>query len=58
MIPYKGKAKRIHKVLTEGLRSAMSYVGANNLEEFYKNAQFVRVTSNGLIEAHPHLMKH
>ena len=57
MIPYKGKAKRIHKGLIEGLRSAMSYVGANDLAEFYKNAQFVRVTSNGLIEAQPHLMK-
>jgi len=57
MIPYKGKTKRIFGALTDGIKSAMSYVGATTLEEFSKKVQFVKVTSNGVLEAHPHLMR-
>lgn len=56
MIPYKGKTKRIFNALIDGIKSSMSYVGAMSLEEFYEKAKFVTVTSNGVIEAQPHLM--
>ena len=54
IIPYKGKVKRIVNDINDGLRSAMSYVGANNIEEFQKNASFVQVSQAGQIEAKPH----
>jgi IMP dehydrogenase len=37
-----------------GLRSGMGYVGAGNLRELAEKARFVRITSAGLIESHPH----
>ena len=40
MIPYKGSAEWIINDLVGGLRSAMSYVGAKNIQEFQKKAQF------------------
>lgn len=56
LIPYKGKAKRILDDITDGLRSSMSYVNANNLTEFRLNSEHVVITQNGLIEAKPHLL--
>jgi len=35
-----------------GLRSGMTYANATNLAELRQNAQFVRVTSNGVAEGH------
>ncbi len=32
----------------------MGYVGAANLNELVKKAQFVRITNNGLRESHVH----
>ena len=37
-----------------GLRAAMGYVGAKDLEEFHEKAQFVRISSAGLRESHVH----
>ena len=34
-VPYKGKVKRIISDVIDGLKSSMSYVGVNNLEEFH-----------------------
>jgi IMP dehydrogenase len=56
LVPYKGKIKRILDEMTYGLSSAMSYVGAYNIEEFRVQSTFVRVTQNGMIEAKPHLL--
>ena len=52
--PYKGKVKRIVNDINDGLRSAMSYVGANTIEEFWNNSEFIEVTYAGQIEAQPH----
>jgi len=56
MIPYKGKVKRITCALIDGIRSSMSYVNALTIKEFQRKAKFVKVTPNGVREAHPHLM--
>jgi len=56
LIRYKGKVKRLVDDIDEGLKSAMSYVNANNLNEFRSNSDFVKVTQNGMIEAKPHLL--
>jgi IMP dehydrogenase len=55
-IPYKGKVKRIVQDIISGLRSSMSYVGANNIEEYQSKCEFVKVTNAGIIEAKPHLL--
>lgn len=43
--------------LSDGLSSSMSYVGAHNIKEFQKKVKFVRITSSGLAEAHPHILR-
>ena len=55
-ITYKGKVKRIVNDIMDGLRSSMSYVGAKNILEYQVKCDFVRVTSNGVTEAKPHLL--
>jgi IMP dehydrogenase len=51
---YRGPVEKIVYQLTGGLRSGMGYLGAKNLTELVKNAQFVRITGAGIKESHPH----
>ena len=37
-----------------GLRSAMGYTGSKDIQTMNDDAQFVQITSAGLIESHPH----
>jgi IMP dehydrogenase len=37
-----------------GLRSGMGYVGCADIGELRTESQFVRITSAGLRESHPH----
>ena len=52
-VPYKGPVYDIIYQLIGGLRSGMGYCGARTIQELW-NARFVRITSNGVIENHPH----
>ena len=53
-VAYKGRlADAIHQ-LVGGLRSGMGYVGAANLDELVEKARFVRISSAGYVESHPH----
>ncbi|MER3603116.1 MAG: IMP dehydrogenase, partial [Thermus sp.] len=54
MVPYKGPVADVLYQVVGGLRSAMGYVGAKDIETFRAKARFVRVTMAGLIESHPH----
>ena len=54
LVPYQGEVAKVLHQLLGGVKSAMSYLDATDLEEFRRNAAFVRVTSAGLIENHPH----
>lgn len=54
MIESKGPVKNIVSDIMDGVRSSMSYVGACTLDEFRQKAEFIRITSAGLTEAHPH----
>ena len=56
LVPFKGKAERIVGDILDGLRSSMSYVGAETITEFQAKARFIRVTNAGMIEARPHLL--
>ena len=40
--------------LIGGLRASMGYLGAATVEDVRQQAQFVKVTSAGVTEAHPH----
>jgi IMP dehydrogenase len=52
--PYKGTlASELHQ-LVGGMRSGMGYVGAETIPEFKERARFVRVSSAGQTEGHPH----
>jgi IMP dehydrogenase len=53
-IPYKGGVKFIVNGLLDGIKSALSYGGARNLEEF--KPKYVVVTNSGINEAKPHLL--
>jgi IMP dehydrogenase len=53
-VPYKGPVANVMHQLAGGLRAAMGYVGARNLEEFHRKAEFVRITGAGLRESHVH----
>jgi IMP dehydrogenase len=53
-IPYKGGVKYIVTGLLDGVKSALSYAGADTLQTF--NPNYVQVTNAGLTEARPHLL--
>jgi IMP dehydrogenase len=40
--------------LVGGLRSGMGYCGAAGIDELRRDARFLRITSGGLRESHPH----
>jgi IMP dehydrogenase len=52
-VAYKGRLRNVVHQLVGGLRQAMGYCGAANVEEL-KEARFVRVTAAGQRESHPH----
>ncbi len=54
-VPYKGTADKIVKTLMGGVKSAFSYLNAENLAEFRTNAAFIRVSPAGLQEGMPHV---
>jgi IMP dehydrogenase len=54
MVPYKGPISDTVFQMIGGLRSGMGYVGARTIEELRRDARFVRISSSGLIENHPH----
>lgn len=53
-VPYKGYVNDTIYQIIGGIRSGMGYIGSANLEELYERAEFVKITSAGLIESHPH----
>ncbi len=54
MVPYKGPVGDVVYQVVGGLRSAMGYCGTADLEAFRTRTRFIRITSAGLIESHPH----
>lgn len=53
-VPHRGPLAETLFQLIGGLRSGMGYVGAGDLDELKAKANFRRVTSAGVSEAHPH----
>ena len=53
-VPYKGHASETIYQLLGGLRSGMGYCGTETIELLKENGKFVKITSAGLRENHPH----
>ena len=53
-VGYKGPVGNVLHQLVGGLRAAMGYTGNGTIEDFQRNAEFVRITGAGLRESHVH----
>lgn len=53
-VPYRGPLSAVVHQLTGGLRQTMFYVGAHTIDDLKAKGKFVRITSAGLKESHPH----
>lgn len=53
-VPYRGPLGNVLHQLVGGLRQTMGYVGAASVDEMESKGRFVRITSAGLKESHPH----
>jgi len=52
-VPFKGLVSEVLYQLVGGLRAGMGYCGSKDLEKL-KKAKFVKITSAGVQESHPH----
>jgi len=52
-VPYKGEVYETMHQFLGGLRAGMGYCGSATIED-HKTANFVRITSSGISESHPH----
>jgi len=52
-VPFKGLVSEVLYQMVGGLRAGMGYCGAKNLEAL-KKARFVKITTAGVVESHPH----
>jgi IMP dehydrogenase len=53
-VPFKGPARDVIHQLVGGIKAAMGYTGAADLEALRARAKFVRITNAGLRESHVH----
>lgn len=54
LVPYKGPLQNVMESYIANLRSGLSYSGAKNIKEFWKNARFVQITTMGRRESEAH----
>jgi IMP dehydrogenase len=54
MVAYRGPLHLVAHQLVGGLRASMGYAGAGTVPELKERGRFVRITSAGLRESHPH----
>jgi IMP dehydrogenase len=52
-VPFKGLVSEVLYQMVGGLRAGMGYCGAKNIDSL-KKAKFVKITSAGVTESHPH----
>jgi IMP dehydrogenase len=54
MVAYRGSIAAVAHQLVGGLRASMGYSGAQTIDDLHAKGSFVRITSAGLRESHPH----
>jgi IMP dehydrogenase len=52
-VPFKGRLSEVMYQYIGGLRAGMGYAGAANITDLQK-AKFIKITSSGIRESHPH----
>ena len=53
-VPYKGELNESMLQFIGGLRAGMGYCGAKDIETLQATGRFVRITTSGIGESHPH----
>ncbi|WP_166354776.1 IMP dehydrogenase [Phytoactinopolyspora limicola] len=53
-VPFRGPLASVTHQLIGGLRQAMFYTGSRSIHDLKERGRFVRITSAGLKESHPH----
>jgi IMP dehydrogenase len=53
-VPYKGPVADVIFQMVGGLRSGMGYCGVSDLTALRRETEFIRITTAGLRESHPH----
>jgi IMP dehydrogenase len=53
-VPYKGELYESMHQFIGGLRAGMGYCGAGSIKALKENGRFVKITSSGINESHPH----
>ena len=53
-VPYRGPVGDVLYQMVGGLRSGMGYVGCASIDSLRTESEFVRITTAGLRESHPH----
>jgi len=53
-VPYKGELMESMHQFIGGLRAGMGYCGAKDIETLKESGRFVKITSSGIHESHPH----
>jgi len=53
-VPYKGELNESIHQFVGGLRAGMGYCGAKDIETLKETGKFVKITSSGINESHPH----
>ncbi len=53
-VPYRGRLKDIVYQLVGGLKAGMGYCGTPTIRDLQEKGKFIRITSAGLVESHPH----
>jgi IMP dehydrogenase len=53
-VPYKGELNESVHQFIGGLRAGMGYCGAKDIPALKEDARFIKITSSGIQESHPH----
>jgi IMP dehydrogenase len=53
-VPYKGELNESMLQFIGGLRAGMGYCGSDSIAALQEKGRFVRITSSGIAESHPH----
>ena len=57
LVPCKGSVEDVINELTGGLRSGMTYMNAESIEQMAQKSLFMEMTSSGMMESRPHGIK-
>lgn len=56
-VPYKGSVENIINQMIGGLRQGFGYCGSKNINQLHSKAEFIKISTAGLKESHPHSLQ-